>query len=90
LKEITVKMNPLLILATGLGLGMVVSACGGSSSGTQIVPPAHEQPTTLGTADVLAKVKGQSQADDPFSVNDGMVTLKPVDDETSDPVSVNN
>jgi hypothetical protein len=40
----------------------------------------------LSVNDVLTKAKAQSDTDDPFTVIGGSVT--PVDDETSDPISV--
>jgi hypothetical protein len=44
--------------------------------------------TTLGVTDVLMKAKAQSETDDPFDVNGGLVALAPLNDEASDPVAV--
>ena len=42
----------------------------------------------LDTGDVLAKARVQSETDDPFTVNGGVVNVVPVNDETSDPIAV--
>jgi len=55
---------------------------------SQPAPPSQPQTLTLSVNDVLGKAKVQSEADDPFAVNGGAVTVNPANDEESDPVSV--
>ena len=86
-------MNARNVIALAVGAGVCIGlyACGGHD--TAMVPSQPmmpSQPTTmmLSVNDVLGKAKAQSETDDPLAVNGGAVTVNPVNDEESDPVSV--
>jgi hypothetical protein len=89
-----VNSRNLITLALGIGLWLGLSGCGGhdymAPPQTMEPPPPPPPPSTvtLAVADVLTKAKAVSETDDPLTVNDGSVTVTPVNDETSDPVSV--
>ena len=91
------KASNLIGVAAVVGMCLGLYACGGGGgySGMQPSQPTQpmqpQQPTTmmLSVNDVLMKAKLQSETDDPFDVNAGVVTLTPENDEESDPVSVN-
>jgi hypothetical protein len=88
--------KPILLGACVVGC-LSLWACGGgsssSSSTTTTTPTQPSQPSqplnmNLDTGDVLAKARIQSETDDPFTVNGGMVNLVPPNDETADPIAV--
>lgn len=89
-------MNARNLIAFALGAGMCIGlyACGGGGGGgympapTQPMQPMQPTVTMLGVNDVLMKSKAQSETDDPFDVNGGVVTVNPSVDEESDPASV--
>lgn len=87
------KARNLIAFALGTGMCIGLYACGGG--GGSYMPPPNQptqpmQPTVtmLGVTDVLMKSKAQSETDDPFDVNGGVVTVNPSNDEESDPASV--
>jgi hypothetical protein len=87
-----VKVSNIIALALGAGACLALYACGHDSNsgpGNPALPPAS-QSSTLAVGDVLAKAKVQSETDDPFTVNGGAITVTPTNDETSDPIAVNN
>ena len=88
------KALNLMVVVVVAGMCAGLGACGGHSGGT--TPTQPSQPTqppppttmTLDVNDVLMKAKVRSETDDPFDVNGGMVALAPLNDEESDPASV--
>jgi hypothetical protein len=88
-------MKALISFALGLGICIGVSGCGGgggtmSQPNQPMQPMQPQQPMTmmLGVNDVLAKAKVQSETDDPFDINGGVVTVNPSNDEESDAASI--
>ncbi len=69
---------------------MVLASCGGDNGHTGSTPPPP--PTMeLDTAAVLSIVRTQtSETAEPFQVDNGAVTVTPVGDETSTPISVDD
>jgi hypothetical protein len=96
---LAVKANNLISLAAVVGICVGLYACGGGNGysgmpqqpGQPMQPMQPMQPTTmmLNVNDVLMKAKVQSDTDDPFDVNGGVITLTPSNDDESDPMSVN-
>lgn len=87
------KTRALIAVAMMAGTCAGLDACGHHSGGTVSTPtpptpPPPAMTTTLGVNDVLMKARMQSETDDPFDVNGGMVALTPVNDEQSDPIAV--
>ncbi len=81
---------PALMLGTGLTLGL--AACGGhGNTGTPgtPAPPAQPQNTVLSVNDVKALAVSQLDTNDPIALNGGKLSVTPVNDEMSDPQSVN-
>ena len=91
------KASNVIALALGVGMCIGLYACGGNNNAAMPMQPTQpSQPTMptpppatmLSVNDVLGKAKAQSETDDPLAVNGGAVTVNPVNDEVSDPVSV--
>ena len=90
------KVSKPFLLGAGVLGCLSLWACGGSGSSSTTsttTPTGPSQPSqplnmNLDTGDVLAKARVQSETDDPFTVNGGVVNVVPVNDETSDPIAV--
>ena len=87
------KARNLIAFALGTGMCIGLYACGGGGGSympppTQPTQPMQPTVTMLSVNDVLMKSKAQSETDDPFDVNGGVVTVNPSSDEESDPAAV--
>jgi hypothetical protein len=88
----SVKASNLIAFALGAGVCLSLYACGGGHDNAampmQPAPPSQPQTMMLSVNDVLLKAKAQSETDDPLAVNGGAVSVNPLNDEESDPVSI--
>jgi hypothetical protein len=89
------KSRFVLLIKTAAASCFLLAGCGGSNHGgappVTMMPPPPPPPTTkdLDTAAVLSIIQTQtSETADPFEVDNGVVAVTPVGDETSAPVSV--
>lgn len=84
-----------MMIGTALMSCTLLASCGGSSHApvsTSGGPPPPPPPTTtkdLDTAAVLAIVQTQtSETSDPFEVDNALIAVTPMGDETSSPINV--
>ena len=86
------KASNLIAFALGTGVCLSLYACGGGRDYApmpmQPAPPSQPQTVMLSVADVLTSAKAQSETAEPFTVNGGAVAVNPLNDEESDPVSI--
>ncbi len=84
------KTSNLIAFAVGTGMCAALYACGGggnsSSGGATPMLPGPPATLMLSVNDVLGRAKVQSETADPFTVTGAAVN--PVNDETSDPMSI--
>jgi hypothetical protein len=84
------KTSNLIAFAAGAGMCAALYACGGggnsSSGGVMPAPPSQPATLMLSVNDVLGRAKVQSETADPFTVTGAAVN--PVNDETSDSMSI--
>ncbi len=85
------KADGAIAFTVGAALCLTLAGCGGhgyTAPASQPMQPPPPQSTVLSVTDVQKLAQAQSETDDPIAVNGGMVSVTPVNDEMSEPVSV--
>jgi hypothetical protein len=83
------KARTALVLAVSALGGAVLTGCGGSDESGNPITPTSNQAQSLDTSQVLALAQQTSEVSAPFAVNNDAIVITPIDDETSEPLSIN-